>query len=35
MYAGSIQKDWKTNFGECDSEVLLRSMQGELSQKQI
>lgn len=35
MYAGIIQKDWKTTFGECDSEMLLRSMQGELSQKQI
>lgn len=34
MHVGSIQKDWKITFGKCESEMLPRSVQGELSQKQ-
>lgn len=34
MYVGSIQKDWKITFGKCESEMLPRSLQEELSQKQ-
>lgn len=33
MHVGSIQKDGKITFGKCESEMLPRSLQGELSQK--
>lgn len=34
MHVGRIQKDQKITFGKCESEMLPRSLQGELSQKQ-